>query len=117
DEQHALKVTLSAKSGEHTLLIGKPADDGTPGRYAKLAKDPAVFVVNEDLVKAVDHTALDMLDPVLVRLDPGRLERVEWRAGGVNPPGRRAGGVNPPVGSHLKLERKGDEWRVLDAPG
>jgi hypothetical protein len=48
-----------------------------------------------------------MLDSVLVRLDPGGLERIEWRAGG----------VKPPVGSHLKLERKGEEWRVLDAPG
>jgi hypothetical protein len=95
DKPH-LTVTLSTKEGkEHTLLIGQPTKDGS-GRYAKVADRPSVFVVAEPLVKSVDRPALDLLDPVLLRLDPTQVQRIEAKTGDTS----------------LTLVPKGDQWQA-----
>src|SRR5205085_10530258 len=95
-------VTVSTRDGRsRTLLIGKPAGKEGPGRYAQLAGSPAVFVVNDALARSVDRGALDLLDPVLVRVERDRIDRVEGASGGTS----------------LTLERQGEEWRVVKAPG
>src|SRR5262249_34967310 len=44
---------------QKTLLIGKPAPGDKPGHFAKLADEPAVFIVNDALVaNAGQKTAL-----------------------------------------------------------
>jgi hypothetical protein len=101
-DKPALTVTLTAKAGkEHTLLIGGPVPKEDGARYAKLAKAPAVFVVGRFLFTAADRAALDLLDPVLLHLDPGSIQRIDGQSGE----------------QALKLERKGEGWQVLDAPG
>jgi hypothetical protein len=101
DRPH-VSVTVSAKDGkEHTLLVGASAGKEGPGRSAKLADSPAVFVVNDTLAHAADRAALDLLDPVLLHLDTARVERVTGKSG-------EAG---------LTLERTEHGWRVTDAPG
>jgi hypothetical protein len=101
-DKPALRLGVATRDGkQHTLLVGGPADKETPGRCAKLADSPAIFIVAESLVHAADHAALDLLDPVLLRLDPARVERVRGKVGD----------------AVLTLERKGEEWRVTDAPG
>src|SRR5262249_23502956 len=88
--------TLSTKEGkEHTLLIGTAAKDGA-GRYAKVADRPAVFVVADAQVKNVDRPALDLLDPVLLRLDPAQVQRIESKSGDTT----------------LTLVPKGDQWQA-----
>jgi hypothetical protein len=101
-DEPALRLRVTTRDGkQHALLVGSPAGKDTPGRCAKLADAPAIFVVSDSLVRAADHAALDLLDPVLLRLDPARVERVRSKAGD----------------AVLGLERKGEEWRVVEAPG
>ena len=83
-----------------TLLIGNPTDKDAKTRYAKLDDDPAVFVVGEKLVAAVDRGALDLLDPRLVNRDPDEVGRVERREGG----------------KQLVLERKDKDWHAAEPP-
>ncbi len=100
-DKPALRIEVATKDGkQRKLLVGSPAGKDGPGRYAKLADGPAVFVVADSLTHAADRAALDLLDPVLLRLDPARVERVRVKAA-----------------SPLTLERKGNEWRVTEAPG
>lgn len=100
-DKPAVTVTVSTKDGkDHVLLVGA-ADKGGSGRYAKLANGPAVFVIGDTLARAADKPALDLLDPVLLRLDAPQLQRVQ---------------VKSPDGA-LALERKGDTWRVVEGPG
>jgi hypothetical protein len=100
DKPH-LAVTVTTNDGkEHTLLLGAPAGKETPGRYAKLARAPAVFVVADTLARAADHSALDLLDPVLVH-GGMRIERVQSKRGDTS----------------LTVQRKGDGWQVTEGPG
>jgi hypothetical protein len=101
-DKPALRVGVTVKDGKtHTLLVGGAAVSDTPGRFAKTVGGPAVFVVSDSLAHAADRAALDLLDPVLLRLDSARVERVRSKAGD----------------AVLTLERKGDEWRATEAPG
>jgi hypothetical protein len=95
-EKPHITVTLTTKEGkDHTLLIGAAAKEGG-GRYAKLADRPAVFVVADTLVKNLDKPALDLLDPVLLQLDPARVDRIESKA----------------ADATLTLVPKGDQWQA-----
>src|SRR5262249_43123095 len=85
---------------EHELMIGKPADKTGKARYAKRAGHDAVFVVGEKLVTALDHRALDLLDRDLLKADSGRIDAIRIQNGT----------------SKLTLQRKGDQWQVLDSP-
>jgi hypothetical protein len=100
-DKPVLKVAVTSTHGDdHTLLIGAPVEKDGPGRYAKLADGPAICVVDDQFVAAVDRQALQLLDPTLLRLDPGKVERVTTKSGEAT----------------LTLERKGDSWQVLDTP-
>jgi hypothetical protein len=100
-DKPALTVAVTGRDGhDRTLLIGKPAEKDGPGRYAKLADSSAVCVVGDEFIAAVDRPALQLLDPALLRLDPGKVERVTAKGGEAT----------------LTLERKGDGWQVLDTP-
>jgi hypothetical protein len=95
-----LAVTVATRDGkEHTLFVGKPA--GRDGRYARLGAEKAVFVVVDAVARAADRPALSLLDPVLLRLDAARVQRVQARSGAAS----------------LTLEHQGDAWRVTGAPG
>jgi hypothetical protein len=95
-----LSVAVAEKDGkEHTLLLGKPA--GKDGRYARLASGTAVFVVGDALARAADRPALEMLDPVLVRLHADDIRRVEAKL---------------PEGS-LVIEHDTRGWHVTQGPG
>jgi hypothetical protein len=101
-DKPTLRIGVTGKDGKaHMLLVGGPAEKDTPGRYAKVADGPAVFVVNDSLARAADHAALDLLDSVLLHLDPAKVERVRRKEGD----------------TAFTLERKGDGWRVTEAPG
>jgi hypothetical protein len=97
-----LTLALAAKDGkEHTLLVGAPTEKGSLSRFAKVSDRPAVFVVNDLFLSSTDRAALDLLDPVLLKLDPAKIERVQSKAGG----------------EALTIERKGEEWKVTEGPG
>jgi hypothetical protein len=100
-DKPALTVAVTSTHGDdHTLLIGAPVEKDGPGRYAKLADGPAVCVIDDQFVAAVDRPALQLLDPTLLRLDPGKVERVTTKSGETT----------------LTLERNGDGWQVSDTP-
>jgi len=94
-----IKTTLAKDDKEHTLLIGKPAKEGG-SRYAKRGNDSAIFTVGDALVRAADHTALDLLDTKLLDLDAAKVERLHAQAGDKG----------------LTLEKKGDAWQVTESP-
>jgi hypothetical protein len=99
-DKPALSVTLKTKDGkEHTLLIGKTAEESS-ARYAKLAKDAAIFQVGDAVVRAADRAALDLLDTALLRIDPSQLQRMHTKSGD----------------TALTLEKKGNAWRVTESP-
>jgi hypothetical protein len=101
-DKPSLVLSLSAKDGkEHTLLVGAPIEKDSDSRFAKLAKEPAIFVVGNLLSGAVGLSATDLLDPLLLKLDFGSLERIQSKAGD----------------TALTLERKGEEWQVTEGPG
>src|SRR5262249_15655248 len=54
-------VPMGKDDPENELLIGKTVDkDG--GRFAKLAKEPAIFVLGDKAVAVLDRGPLDFLD-------------------------------------------------------
>jgi hypothetical protein len=101
-DKPALTIGVTARDGkEHTLLIGKPVAKDAQAHFAKLGEGSAVYQVGPTLVHAADHAALDLLDPVLLHLDPSRLERIQAKSGE----------------EKLTLEKKGEDWRVAESPG
>lgn len=96
-----LTVTVVAKDGkEHGLLVGAPVEANSSSRYAKLAKGPAVFVINGGLASAADREALALLDPQLLRVGPGQLAKVQGKVGNTS----------------LTLVRKDKDWQVEGSP-
>src|SRR5262249_26925891 len=94
-----IKSVLAKYDKEHTLLIGKPAEAAST-RYAKLAKEAAIFTVSDTLVRAADRAALDLLDTKLLNLDAAKLERMRSKSGDTS----------------LTLEKKDEAWRVTESP-
>src|SRR5262249_30913022 len=98
----ALLVTLSAKANEkdksYKLEIGKPVDK-EKSRYARLEGDKAVFTVSEKFVQSIDHSAFDLLDHTLARVDPKAIQQV------------RVNGGQP-----FTLKQQKDEWQIVDSP-
>src|SRR5207237_1371014 len=68
--------------------------------FAKWEERPAIFVLGEKTVSALDHAALDLLDRHLLTLEPNTIERIQQKADS---------GV-------LTLERKGTAWQVMASP-
>ena len=100
-DKPALHITIRGKDGtEHGLLLGALTAAGSTSCYAKQTNSPAIFVVNGALAGTIDHGALNLLDPVLVKIDPGQLSAVQTKTGA----------------DLLTLEKKGKEWQVLDTP-
>ena len=87
------------KRPPRTLRLGKQRE-GTQEFFGKLDDGDSVFAVNGEFVAAVDKPALELIDPALLRLEPGKIERLT-----------KSGTVA------LALEGKGDDWLVFDAPG
>jgi ribosomal protein L14 len=82
---------------ERVLLIGSVADQKTKTRYGRLGDGEAIFVVSDKVISAIDHAALDFLDPKLLALDTKDIQKI-----------RVAGAGRP----SFVLERTKDEWRV-----
>jgi hypothetical protein len=99
DKPH-LRATAVGKDGkEHTLEVGKPNPKG--GRYARAAGRPAVFTVADKFLAAVDRGPLDLLDTQLLSVDLEQADRMQYKSGDAT----------------VTLERKGNGWQVVDAPG
>jgi hypothetical protein len=101
DEDKPPAATGPAKdeARERVLLIGKPTEKDARTRFARLGDGEAVFVVGEKTLATVDHGALDLLDPRLLRLDLKAVQ--QFRRGGDAP---------------FTLQRDKDGWRVEGAP-
>jgi hypothetical protein len=90
---------------EHVLLVGKPVgkeskqEKETKGRYARLGDDPAVFVLDEKVVAALDHSALDLLDRNLLSVDTRTIQQV-----------RKTGADG------FAIQKENDEWQVTGSP-
>src|SRR5207245_1496571 len=103
-----LRLTLSTarkegtkeEASERTLLVGKPTEANSKTRFGKLAEGPAIFVLGEKIVSALDHTALDLLDRHLLALEAETIERIQRKG----------------QGGALTLERKGADWQVMESP-
>src|SRR5262249_25077448 len=96
-DKPGLALSLSAQDGkDRGFVIGAAVKD-SKGRYAKLTGGSAVFVVGEPVYHAADKSALDWLDPVLVKMDPSRIDQIVNRSGS----------------AALTLARNGSEWRAV----
>lgn len=96
----SIKTVLAKDGKEETLLIGKPAGEGSAARYAKRANDSAVFTVGDSLFRAADRAAVDLLDTRLLHLDSAKVDRVRSQMGDKS----------------LTLEKKGNAWQVTESP-
>jgi hypothetical protein len=83
----------------YTLLIGKLTDQAAKSRFAKLEDSPAIFVLGEKTVSALDHGALELLERQLLVLEPETIEQIQRKG----------------AGGRLTLQRKGTEWQVVDS--
>ena len=119
DKPYLTLRILPAKKedAEQVLIIGKTVEtdakaepskskadkakgeDKEVGRYAKLGKSPAIFVLPERSVKPLDHAALDFLDKKLLALDSKAIQKI------------RSEGTPA-----YTLQQKKDAWEVTDSP-
>src|SRR5207302_6928602 len=58
-------TTREAGAPARELLVGGKAEGG-PDRYGKLGDGPAVFVLRGDVVRELDHPAVDLVDTLLL---------------------------------------------------
>jgi hypothetical protein len=99
----------SKEPREHILLVGKPVDKTGKTRFAKLGENEAIFVIGDKAVAALDHNALDLLDPGLLTLDTQSVQKVKSAA-----LGDRAWTL-----ARKKADKKDDtkeEWQVVASP-
>lgn len=94
------RVQVTAKGLSKELLVGKTVKDGKD-RYAKLADSPAIAVVRSDAVRNFDHSAIDLLDTLLLAVNLEAVQRVQSQQ----------------KDARLVLEHKGGAWKVVEAPG
>src|SRR5262249_23115948 len=83
---------------ERTLLVGKSAEGEAKGRYAKLADEAPVFVLDDKTATSLDRGALGLLDKNVLRLDPKAITRLKSSAG------------------PLTLQKQDNQWRVVEGP-
>jgi hypothetical protein len=100
-----LTLTLTGKDGAvHKLQVGKPTAPESGSRFARLLddpKNPAVFTMPAAALRSAERGPLDLLDPVLLRVQPpDQVDRIQSKT----------------ATSTLTLEHKDREWRVLDTP-
>jgi hypothetical protein len=88
------------KEQEHLLVIGGRVGKDSNERYARRGDSGPVFVVGPQVVTAVDHPALDLLDRQLLSLQPRHIQSLHTTGS----PGT------------LTLTREKDGWRVTEAP-
>jgi hypothetical protein len=92
-----VQLTLTTKKGkEHALWVGADAPESA-GRYARLGKGSAVFVVARALARTVDQSALDFLDRNLLKIDSGAVASFQRKKGD----------------DVLELVKKEDAWRMV----
>ncbi len=89
-------TTLDRK--EHTLTVGGPTAQGAKARYAQSDKKPAVFVVGEPLVAALDKSALDFLDRTLFAFDANAIAGLS---------------LHKPAGADVELVKADDGWKLV----
>ena len=85
---------------ERTLVVGKPDADGK-GRYARVegGDNPAVFVLPEATVEALDRSALELLNKRLLTVSASNVQKLE---------------LTGPDGP-LTLQKEADEWKPVGA--
>jgi hypothetical protein len=98
-DKPAARVQFTAKGESRTVLLGKPAPDGT--RFAKLegGANPAVFTLAK-LPAMVDVPPLDRIDRQTYTLDPAAIDKVT---------------VTPAAGDPVTLTQKAGVWAASDA--
>lgn len=86
-DKPALKLTFTAKEKaktpeakettvERTLLVGNAEGADKPNRFAMLAGQSTVFLVNDLLFKDADRSALDLLPKELLNLKPDAVTKI-----------------------------------------
>jgi hypothetical protein len=109
-------LTVTLKDGsERTLQIGRVARTigGDDLRYAKIDKNPLIFELKGDKLNDLQISlakpssgsptspADDLRDPVLVRFDEAKVNGIEISS------------KDEPKGKSIKLEKDGDDWKML----
>ena len=64
-----VQANKDAKPVEHTLILGKPADDEKEACYARLDKGPGIAVLSSFQVEMLRRTYLDLVDRRLLKID------------------------------------------------
>jgi len=100
EAEKADKAAAKTAPKERVLLVGKTTDKDAKTRFAKLGDGKAIFVLGEKPLTALDHTALDFLDPTLLTLDQKLIRRID----------------SATANGSLSLERQGEVWRVVGSP-
>lgn len=95
-----LKLTVTDKGTPHELLIGKTVKDGAD-RYARVTGSPAIAVLRGDVVRELDHPAVDLLDTLLLNVNLDEVRSI----------------ASKQKDAKLVLEKKGGAWTVVEAPG
>jgi hypothetical protein len=98
--EKADKAAAKTAPKERVLLVGKTTDKDAKAHFAKLGDGKAIFVLGEKAIAALDHTALDFLDPTLLALDQKLIQRID----------------SATANGSLTLERQGEVWRVAGSP-
>ncbi|MCI0741208.1 MAG: DUF4340 domain-containing protein [Gemmataceae bacterium] len=104
-DKPAMRIQLTSaeeKQAPEELQIGKATDKEPKGRFAKLAKNAAVFILGEKIFPNLEKTALDFLDKKLLVLDSKSIQKIQ-----------AAGESGKFTLQHVKDK---NEWQVVDSP-
>src|SRR5262249_9730475 len=85
------------KTTERKLLLGAEAPEPKGARYARLEGEPAVAVLDATSMAELQHTPLDFVNRALLKLDPGKVQRITRKVGDET----------------LELAQKDDHWRIV----
>jgi Domain of unknown function (DUF4340) len=100
-DKPVLRVTVFAEKTEpRSLVIGNTTAADGKTRFAKAGDSDAVVVVSAALATVADRPALDLIDPVLLSLNPDEIVSVAGT------------GPIPESGWAVVRKNKNDEWMV-----
>lgn len=86
------------KGSAHVLLLGKPEEKPSGGRFGKLAESEAIFVLSPKSVAALDRGPLEFLNRSLLSVRPDQILSLDRESS--------EGG--------FKLHRVGQEWKLAE---
>jgi hypothetical protein len=78
---NAAEADKEPKTTEHMLIVGKPAADQPAGSYARLDKEPGIFVLPEKVAAELKQTYLDFVDRTVLKFDGGAVTSITRKMG------------------------------------